>query len=67
MEDKPPAGSPGRTLAIVLAICLLIIILFFIGFKYSERDKGALIVPGAAQTSEMQASEMQASETQDGQ
>ncbi|WP_168247565.1 MULTISPECIES: hypothetical protein [unclassified Mesorhizobium] len=49
MEDKPPAENPGRTLAIVLALCLIIIALFFIGFRYSERDQGALIVPGTAQ------------------
>ncbi|WP_292069948.1 hypothetical protein [Mesorhizobium sp.] len=51
MEDKPPAENPGRTLAIVLAHCLIIITLFFIGFRYSERDQGALIVPGTAQSS----------------
>jgi hypothetical protein len=51
MEDKPPAENPGRTLAIVLAICLVIIGLFFVGFRYSERDQGALIVPGAVQGS----------------
>ncbi|MGX5800508.1 hypothetical protein ACWGS9_04615 [Bradyrhizobium sp. Arg314] len=51
MEDKPPAENPGRILATVLAICLVIIALFFIGFRYSEPDQGALIVPGAAQGS----------------
>ncbi|WP_157900517.1 MULTISPECIES: hypothetical protein [unclassified Mesorhizobium] len=49
MEDKPPAENPGRILATVLAICLIIIALFFIGFRYSEHDQGALIVPGATQ------------------
>ncbi|WP_181178406.1 hypothetical protein [Mesorhizobium sp. B4-1-3] len=49
MEDKPPAENPGRILTTVLAICLIIIALFFIGFKYSERDQGALVVPGAMQ------------------
>ncbi|WP_306797018.1 hypothetical protein [Mesorhizobium sp. GbtcB19] len=28
MEDKPPAKNPGRILATVLAICLIIIALF---------------------------------------
>ncbi|WP_189347868.1 MULTISPECIES: hypothetical protein [unclassified Mesorhizobium] len=52
MEDKQPAENhPGRILATVLAICLIIIALFFIGFRYSERDQGALIVPGAVQGS----------------
>lgn len=51
MEEKPPAENPGRILATVLAICLVIIALFFIGFRYSERDQGALIVPGAVQGS----------------
>ncbi|UCI06504.1 hypothetical protein [Mesorhizobium sp. B1-1-8] len=49
MEDRPPAEKPGRTLVTVLVICVLIIIVFFIGFKFSEPDQGALIVPGAAQ------------------
>ncbi|WP_181170785.1 hypothetical protein [Mesorhizobium sp. B2-6-2] len=49
MEDKPPAEKPGRTLVTVLAICVLIIALFFIGFKFSGPDQGALIVPGAVQ------------------
>lgn len=51
MEDKPPAENPGRILATVLAICLIIIALFFIGFRYSQPDQGALIVPGAVQGS----------------
>ncbi|BCM18591.1 hypothetical protein [Mesorhizobium sp. J8] len=51
MEEKPPAENPGRILATVLAICLVIVALFFIGFRYSERDQGALIVPGAVQGS----------------
>ncbi|MDG4883949.1 hypothetical protein [Mesorhizobium sp. WSM4884] len=51
MEDKPPADNPGRILATVLAVCLIIIALFFIGFRYSERDQGTLIVPGAVQGS----------------
>lgn len=49
MEDKPPAENSGRTFVTVLAICLAIIGLFYIGFRYSERDQGALIVPGAVQ------------------
>ncbi|WP_206517079.1 hypothetical protein, partial [Mesorhizobium sp. M1A.F.Ca.IN.022.07.1.1] len=49
--DRPPAENPGRTLAIVLAVGLTIIALFFIGFRYSERDQGALIVPGTVQGS----------------
>ena len=51
MLDRPPAENPGRTLAIVLAVCLIIIALFFIGFRYSERDQGALVVPGTVQGS----------------
>ncbi|PBB79284.1 hypothetical protein CK218_21080 [Mesorhizobium sp. WSM3879] len=51
MLDRPPAENPGRTLAIVLAVGLIIIALFFIGFRYSERDQGALIVPGTVQGS----------------
>ena len=51
MEDKPPAQNPGRILATVLAVCLVIIGLFFIRFRYSEPDQGALVVPGAVQGS----------------
>jgi len=47
MEDKPATKFSGETLVTVLVICLLIIGLFFIGFRYSERDQGALIIPGA--------------------
>ena len=49
MEDKPATKFSGETLVTVLVICLLIIGLFFIGFRYSERDQGALIIPGAVQ------------------
>jgi hypothetical protein len=51
IENKPPAENLGRILVTVLAVCLVIIAVFFIGFRYSERDQGALIVPGAAQGS----------------
>ncbi|WP_434723804.1 hypothetical protein [Mesorhizobium sp. RIZ17] len=49
MEDKQPAQNSGRTFVTVLAICLLIIGLFYIGFRYPQRDQGTLIVPGALQ------------------
>ncbi|WP_156913371.1 hypothetical protein [Mesorhizobium sp. WSM3224] len=49
MEDKPSAQNPARTLVTVLVICLLIVGLFYIGFRYSQRDQGTLIVPGSAQ------------------
>ena len=49
MEDKPATKFSGETLVTVLVICLLIIGVFFIGFRYSERDQGALIIPGAVQ------------------
>ena len=46
----PKPGKPfrGTTIATIVAICLLLVVVFYIGFEYSAPNQGSLIVPGGA-------------------
>ncbi|MES0030822.1 hypothetical protein [Mesorhizobium sp. M0040] len=46
MVQPPDTGHHPGSVVAVIVICLIIVALFFIGFRYSRPGQGTLVIPG---------------------